>query len=204
MAWGANARSYTPPPPATKVRVQCRTSPVRHNPLIDLRELEQLHDQCFSWALTCSGGRRGEAEDVLQMSYLAIVEGRARFEGGSTLRTWLFAVIRNHARSRWRRARFSLAVLARLASFAPPLEAPAESDSLHDYQRAQENAQLMSAWRALPARQRQVLDLVFYRELPIVEAAQILGIAVGTARVHYERGKAALRRQLTGPQEADL
>jgi RNA polymerase sigma-70 factor, ECF subfamily len=168
---------------------------VRHNPLIDLRELEQLHDQCYSWALTCTG-RRAEAEDVLQMTYLAIVEGRARFQGGSSLRTWLFAVIRNHARSRWRRARASLAALARLAAFAPALESAADADSSHDLERAQQQERLMSAWRSLPERQRAVLDLVFYRDLAIAEAAQVLGIAVGTARVHYERGKTALRRHL--------
>ena len=36
------------------------------------------------------------------MTYLAIVEGRARFDGASSLKTWTFAVIRNQARSRWR------------------------------------------------------------------------------------------------------
>lgn len=169
---------------------------LRHNPLIDPRALEQLHDQCFSWALTCTRGRRDEAEDVLQMTYLAIVEGRARFRGASSLRTWLFAVIRNHARSRWRRARQSLRTAVRLASFASPEASIADAGSLADYQRGQDSARIVAAWRSLPARQREVLDLVFYRDLPLSEAAEVLGVALGTARMHYERGKAALRRQL--------
>ena len=82
----------------------CGEPRLRHNPLIDPRELEKLHPQCFSWALTCTSGRRSEAEDVLQSTYLAILEGRATFEGASSLRTWLFAVIRNQARSKVRRA----------------------------------------------------------------------------------------------------
>jgi DNA-directed RNA polymerase specialized sigma24 family protein len=41
-----------------------------------------------------------------------------------------------------------------------------------------------------------VLDLVFYRDLTIAEAAKVLGIALGTARIHYERAKAALREQV--------
>lgn len=160
---------------------------LRHNPLIDPRELEQLHDQCFSWALTCTRGHRSEAEDILQMTYLAIVEGRARFDGGSSLKTWMFAVIRNQARSSWRRVSRALQSLGRLASFAAVEQT---------VQYADDTDRLIAALHALPARQREVLDLVFYRGLPIAEAAAVLGIGIGTARTHYERGKAALRREL--------
>lgn len=163
---------------------------LRHNPLIDQRELERLHEQCFSWALSCVRGRRDEAEDVLQMTYLAIVEGEARFGGQSSLRTWLFAVIRNVAHSRWRRARRSLQALARIAAFAPQAEAFAQPGV------PPEDARLLGALRSLPKRQHEVLDLVFYRDLSIAEAADVLGISLGTARMHYERGKAALRERL--------
>lgn len=164
---------------------------LRHNPLIDPRELEQLHDQCFSWALTCTRGQRSEAEDVLQMTYLAIMEGQARFDGASGLRTWMFAVIRNQARSRWRRLHYSLQSLARLASLAVIEQ---------DEPPADDTDRVLGAWHSLPARQREILDLVFYRGLAIAEAASVLGVSIGTARTHYERGKAALRRQL-GEQE---
>lgn len=165
---------------------------LRHNPLIDQDELERLHEQCFSWALTCAGGRRAEAEDILQMSYLAILEGEARFGGRSSLRTWLFAVIRNHAGSRWRRARRSLQALARLAAFAPHAEPFTEPHM------PAEQARVLEALRALPRRQFEVLDLVFYRDLSIAEAAEVIGVSLGTARMHYERGKAALRQRLAG------
>ena len=161
---------------------------LRHNPQVDPRELEQLHGQCFSWALTCTRGRRSEAEDVLQMTYLAIIEGRARFDGGSSLKTWIFAVIRNQARSRSRQLRYALQSLTRIAAFATDDDASTAPDA--------ETHRLVAALHALPNRQREVLDLVFYRGLAIAEAAAVLGIGLGTARIHYERGKAALRRQL--------
>ena len=161
---------------------------MRHNPLIDPRELEQLHVQCFSWALTCTRGQRSEAEDVLQMTYLAIIEGRARFDGASSLKTWMFAVIRNQARSRSRQVRYVLQSLGRIAAFAADEQASAEPDA--------EPQRVVAALHALPHRQREVLDLVFYRGLAIAEAATVLGIGLGTARIHYERGKAALRRLL--------
>lgn len=175
---------------------------LRHNPLIDQRELEQLHEQCFSWALTCAGGRRDEAEEILQMTYLAIVEGQARFGGHSSLRTWLFAVIRNHARSRWRRAGRTLHTLARLASFGPHDESLADPEAPTEYGRNQEHERVQAALRTLPKRQCQLLDLVFYRDLSIAEAAEVLAISMGTARRHYERGKAALRERLADMRPA--
>ena len=41
-----------------------------------------------------------------------------------------------------------------------------------------------------------MLHLVFYQDLTIADAAEILGVSVGSARTHYERGKAQLRRLL--------
>jgi DNA-directed RNA polymerase specialized sigma24 family protein len=49
----------------------------------------------------------------------------------------------------------------------------------------------------LTQRQRQLLHLVFYQDLTIADAAGVLGVSIGTARTHYERGKQRLREMLT-------
>ena len=61
---------------------------------------------------------------------------------------------------------------------------------------AEEERRLRVLLVRLSPRQREVLHLVFYQEMTVEAAAEIQRITVGAARVHYERGKAALRRML--------
>ncbi len=157
-------------------------------------QLEPLHPDAFGWALCCCGWDREEAEDVLQISYLKILDGRARFDGRSALRTWLFGVIRRTAseerRRRWFRGRKALAAAR---SDAPPVATPEQLATVSAEHRA-----LRTALLGLPRRQRELLHLVFYQELTVADAARVLGLAVGSARTHYHRGKVNLRSRLGG------
>src|SRR5436305_13811813 len=72
------------------------------------RSLAELHPASAGWALSCCRWDRDEAEEVLQMTYLKILDGRARFDERSSFKTWLFGVVRRTAaerrRSRWLRS----------------------------------------------------------------------------------------------------
>ena len=61
------------------------------------RDLESFHPSSFGWALVCCDWNREEAEEVLQTAYLKAIEGRARFNGHSSTRTWFFGVVKNTA-----------------------------------------------------------------------------------------------------------
>lgn len=164
------------------------------------RELERLHAAAFGWALSCCGWDRSAAEDVLQASYLKLLDGRARFDGRSSLRTFVFGVIARTAREARRRA-----TLRRWLPLASVLLGPDLADGRPDpattLASADEAARLRWALGRLPDRQRQVLHLVFYEDLTIADAATLIGVSVGTARTHYERGKAALRKLLEAAPE---
>jgi RNA polymerase sigma factor (sigma-70 family) len=163
---------------------------------VELRlELTARHRDAFVWALNCCHRNRIDAEEVLQETYLKVLEGRARFEHRSTFTTWLFGVIRLTAADQRRRRFFHDLVSARAVvedSFRDP--APSADAELDGTRR---RALLEKALAALPRRQREVVLLVFYHDLTVESAARVMSIGVGSARQHYARGKANLREALS-------
>ena len=152
-------------------------------------ELEQLHPASYAWSLSCCRRDRDEAEEVLQDVYVKILEGKARFDGRSSLKTWLFAVIRRTAAARTRRRIVRDLLLAKWARQEVEV-APVEYSETAEI--------LLSALKKLARRQREVLELVFYHDMTIEDAALALNVSLGTARVHYARGKKQLLAQLNG------
>ncbi len=155
-------------------------------------ELARCHPDGFAWAVRCCGGNRSDAEDVLHQAYMKVLEGKARFEGRSSFKTWLFGVIRFTAREQ-SRAWWSQAV--RLGGWLRDRD----DDTLDPSQAAvaeDTHGRLRTALGRLSKRQAEVLHLVFYQDLTIQEAADVLAMPVGTARTHYERGKTRLRALL--------
>ena len=157
-------------------------------------QLASHHAVSFGWALSCCAHHQAEAEDVLQTVYLKILQGRARFHGRSSFKTWLFAVIRNTAaderRRQWLRA-LGLALFVRRRAQEPTGAEPAGRWAAAEVQR-----DLQAALARLPRRQREILHLVFYQDLSVQAASEVMGVSVGSARTHYERGKKRLRQWL--------
>lgn len=161
--------------------------------------LADLHEDSFGWALSCCDWDHADAEDVLQTTYLKVVSGRARYGGRSTFRTWLFGVIRltalEHSK-RMRSQRERVRLMAAEVAVSVPVTAHAEEAAAAV--EAQELARTLEAALAeLPERQREVLHLVFYQDLTVREAAQVMRVSVGAARVHYDRAKKRLRALLS-------
>jgi len=158
-------------------------------------ELESLHAESWGWALSCCARDRDLAEDVLQTAYLRIVSGRARFSGRSSFKTWVFGVIRMIARSERRRAWLWSSRHRRSdAALDVPDSASRADADVEDAERAE---RLTRALARLSDRQREVLQLAFYHDLTIEDAARVMRVSVGSARTHYDRGKKALARLLT-------
>lgn len=160
-------------------------------------QLEVLHPHGFAWAVRCCRGDQAEAEDVLHLAYVKVLEGRAKFEGRASFRTWLFGVIRHTALEQYR---WSWRQALKMGSWWRE-QADPEPDYDEGMDAVNRTARLEVALGQLSSRQAEVLHLVFYQDLTIEEAGSVLGLSVGTARTHYERGKARLRA-LLGTKEA--
>ncbi|HET9948444.1 MAG TPA: RNA polymerase sigma factor [Longimicrobiales bacterium] len=162
---------------------------------LDRQQLEDLlaglHDASFGWALSCCDWNDADAEDVLQATYVKVLSGSARFGGRSTFRTWLFGVIRRTALEQKRQARSHRERAERLGREVAGAVSADVADA--DAERADRARALVAALAELPPRQREVLHLVFYQDLTIREAAEVMHVSIGSARVHYERGKKRLR-----------
>lgn len=161
-------------------------------------ELEKLHRESYGWALNCCLRNPAEAENVLQAVYLKVLEGKALFDGRAAFKTWLFAVIRTTAiderRQHWLRR-------LRLDRYEVLPEREVRLDET--VFRTEIRALFRSALVDLPRRQREVLLLAFYHDLSLAEAADVMGVSIGSARKHYDRGKQRLRQLMKGVEIND-
>lgn len=166
-----------------------------NNPNITRTALAELHGELFGWCLSRASGDAATAEDLLQQTYVEVLAGRARFDGRSGLKTFMFGVAQNLARSRYRRIVRRMRLLSAGAAAAVVPAVPETGDD-------REAAAVWAAVASLPARQRDITELVFCRDLTIEQAAGVMGISVGSGRTHYARAKAALSRSLAFLRES--
>jgi len=164
-------------------------------------ELEKHHREGYVWALNCCSQNPVVAEDVLQRVYLKILDGAARFRPEASFKTWFFTLIRNTAADHWRQESRHEAGLIEYEQSTGALSQILQPDELLD--RNHIHAVLATALSSLPARQEEIMRLVFYHDLTLSEAAAVMGVSIGTARTHYERGKGQLRRFLEAAKVMD-
>jgi len=132
-------------------------------------------------------GNRQAAEDVVQEAFIGLFRRWSYLDDQAKALGYVRSSVLNGCRSQLRRR----PTVELDGSEGPPVTS-AESAVLT----AEERREVIRALRCLPARQREVLALRFYLDLPDDQIAAAIGISRNTVRSAAHRGLAALRRAL--------
>jgi RNA polymerase sigma-70 factor (ECF subfamily) len=168
---------------------------------LDFEPIYEAHVD-FVWRMVCRlGVRQQAAEDVVQEIFLVVHRRLPRFEGRSSVKTWLVGIIRFTLLERRRSMQHNP------LDHAPLQVAPADFDAIEDenvsgpHERAAHSEALRLLYRLLDGldeEQREVFVLVELEQMTVVEAAAALATNINTIysrlRLAREKFEAALAR----------
>ncbi|HEY9401972.1 MAG TPA: sigma-70 family RNA polymerase sigma factor [Pyrinomonadaceae bacterium] len=134
------------------------------------------------------------AEDVTHDCFLSLLKHPERFDAtrGATLKTYLFAAVRNLSLKQFRRAAHETL----LDEAAHEQSAPAAEQPLSRMLEAELSAAVRLAVESLPALQREVLILFEFENLSLQEIAVVVEAEVNTVKSRLARARAGVRRAL--------
>jgi RNA polymerase sigma factor (sigma-70 family) len=154
-------------------------------------EVARRHEIAIHAYLARRTGRQA-ADDLLAEVWLRAFAARGGYDTGyGDARPWLYGIARNVLREHWR-----------TSSGEEP--APIGETRVDPWDRiierldsAERAKAVMSAVRALPAAEREILLLVAWEQLTPAEAAKVLGVPPGTARSRLHRARTTVRQVLS-------
>jgi RNA polymerase sigma-70 factor (ECF subfamily) len=153
---------------------------------------------------------RAVAEEVAQETWLAVLNGIDRFEGRSSLKTWIFRILVNRAKTRGEREARSVPFSSLENADGPSVDpdrfvdagawnAPPRSWEGEPVERllaGEARSVIDAAIEKLPPVQRQVITLRDVEGLDADETCRVLDLTDGNQRVLLHRARAAVRQAL--------
>jgi RNA polymerase sigma-70 factor (ECF subfamily) len=144
---------------------------------------------------------RATAEDVVQQTFLQLHRARHRWVPGANPFPWAYAIAHHLFIDSTRRALHERGARPEEAERSdPPTETPGADDQLDVRRRLSRQLERIEQ---LPERLRVAFQLVVLEELPVAEAAEVLGISCGNVKVRVHRAREALRAQPSGLPQVD-
>ncbi|MBT9561149.1 MAG: RNA polymerase sigma factor [Myxococcales bacterium] len=138
---------------------------------------------------------RAEVADVVQQTFLQVHRARFDFDGTRALKPWVMTIALNLRRQRQRTWGRSKEVYTDVEVLDVPAEPPPDLDRPKDIER------LRAALAALPAGQREVIELHWLEEMPFAEVATVVGAGLSAVKVRAHRGYERLRVLLAAEPE---
>jgi RNA polymerase sigma-70 factor (ECF subfamily) len=157
----------------------------REAAFLQLFEEHHLALYRFAYRLT---GSVPDAEDIVQECFLELLRPGCSYDPNRTsLRTYLFGVVRNQSLKRFRKG------------------LPVPNDGLEPPPAGSPERQLLDTELAgtvaravmhLPETQREVLILAHYEQMPLAEIARVMALDLGAVKSRLQRARAALKETL--------
>ncbi len=141
----------------------------------------------------------GEAEDILQDSFVAAFDGISKFNNTVGFRPWVKRIAINKAVDLIRKRKLKLV----------ELEPVWMDDTISDEEPIDETEieftidKISKAVEALPGNYRTIFNLVALENIPQKEIAEMLGIEEGTVRVQYHRARQKILQILSKGENHD-
>lgn len=137
-----------------------------------------------------------DADDIAQETFLAVWKDARRFRGDSSVRSWLCAIA-------WRKAKATQRSWFRRRQRETRYQVEAEA-SHEPGLAAEDRLAVNQALQALPIDQRATVALCLAEGFSHAEAAEVLGLPLGTVKSHVTRGKARLLAVLSDDKDDDV
>ncbi|RIK76603.1 MAG: hypothetical protein DCC68_19050 [Planctomycetota bacterium] len=139
-------------------------------------------------------GNVDTAEDVLQDALTAIARSWGGFRSAASFRTWSTRIVVNAFRDHLRRG--DRAGVQRTASLDEEPADPSNREPTHAAEHAELEQQVAKHVSSLPPRQREVLILTVYEELPIADIAAMLDTTAANVHSTLYAARQRLAREL--------
>ena len=153
------------------------------------QQLVERHQQAVRGFLRRACADPGDADDLAQETFLAAWSSLWNYRGGASFRSWLCAIA-------WKKTLTLQRGRGRERRRYDALGETEPSEVCPDAR-----LDLASALGALPAEQRAAVALCLGGEFSHAEAADALGLPLGTIKSHVQRGRAKLLTALGGPDD---
>lgn len=141
-------------------------------------------------------GDEGLAEDVVQEAFLAVFAARQTYNPRYAVSTWIWTILLNLCRRRWKRRTRKPLVLANSSIETPFFDPVSRADDPHDESHMERRELVAALLSALPDVQADALRLRFYGELTFDEVARTMGCSLSGAKRRVRTGLSALAERL--------
>ena len=175
------------------------------------RALVKMHQASLASVAKSFVGNPATADEIVQETWLAVIEGLGAFEGRSSLKNWIFAILANKARTRSVRDKRMVtagSMTGEIEDDQPTVD-PARFDPAGHWADPPANwdevtperviagkqvwAHVEEAIDALPPAQRSVMILRQVEQMESAEVQKVLGISAANQRVLLHRARAQVR-----------